>query len=555
MRKALLMTAAAVVAVIFFLLATLPAGPRTVAWAGPADLARRTVGLAYHVHTTRSDGAGDRAAVAAAAARAGLNVVIVTDHGDGTREPDAPAYLQGVLCIDGVEISTDGGHYVALGMARAPYPLGGEPAAVVEDVARLAGFGVVAHPESARPGLVWTDWGVPFDGLEWLSADTEWRNEPRMRLTRVLFDYVWRPGPALASILDRPVSTLARWDSLAAQRPVVALAGHDAHGGIGASTQEGQRFAVAGVPSYDASFRSFSERVVLDAPLSGDAQTDARAVLAAVRQGRAFTAIDAIAGPAVLDFHATSERAIVPMGSTVEPGPAAFHAEAAMPSNARMVLLRNGQEVQSADGGPLHVEQALAQGAYRVEIRVPGAPGTPPVPWVVSNPIYFLAHPAVAEPAAIAAVTPLPADVPWHIEKDPSSTGTAAASAAEVRVDYTLGAGGRASQFVALVADLEGHRTGFRSVRFTAVADRPVRASVQLRYPGGGGARWRKSFYADATPREVGVDLQDMVGAEGQTGAAPDSSSATALLFVVDLTNARPGSANSIRFTNIGVGR
>ena len=38
---------------------------------------------------TRSDGHGDKPAVAAAAARAGLKFVILTDHGDGTRPPDS----------------------------------------------------------------------------------------------------------------------------------------------------------------------------------------------------------------------------------------------------------------------------------------------------------------------------------------------------------------------------------------------------------------------------------------------------------------------------------
>ena len=92
--------------------------------------------------------------------RAGLQFVILTDHGDGT-EPAPPAYVDGVLCIDGVEISTNGGHYVALGMSPAPYPLGGEPVAVVEDVARLGGFGIAAHPDSPKPSLAWTDWDVP----------------------------------------------------------------------------------------------------------------------------------------------------------------------------------------------------------------------------------------------------------------------------------------------------------------------------------------------------------------------------------------------------------
>ena len=95
-----------------------------------------------------SDGAGGRRdAIAAAAARAGLRFVIFTDHGDGTRAPEAPRRTShGVLCIDAVEISTNGGHYVALDMRPSTYPLGGEASAVVEDVRRLGGFGIAAHP-------------------------------------------------------------------------------------------------------------------------------------------------------------------------------------------------------------------------------------------------------------------------------------------------------------------------------------------------------------------------------------------------------------------------
>src|SRR6478609_11843909 len=143
MKKVALVTAALVVAVIFFLLVTLPPRPVRLAAQADPDKTRRTIAGAYHIHSNRSDGAADKDAIAAAAEHAGLKFIILTDHGDGTRTPDPPAYLHGVLCVDAVEISTNGGHYVALDMRPSPYPLGGEPAAVVEDVNRLGGFGVV----------------------------------------------------------------------------------------------------------------------------------------------------------------------------------------------------------------------------------------------------------------------------------------------------------------------------------------------------------------------------------------------------------------------------
>ena len=58
---------------------------RTVA-AVPADfaIAWPVVRGAYHVHSSRSDGTGTVDEIAAAAARAGLQFVIITDHGNGT---------------------------------------------------------------------------------------------------------------------------------------------------------------------------------------------------------------------------------------------------------------------------------------------------------------------------------------------------------------------------------------------------------------------------------------------------------------------------------------
>src|SRR5262249_38292909 len=151
---------------------------------------------ALHVHSRQSDGSGTRVEIAAAAARAGLQFVVFTDHGDATRVPDPPAYSSGVLCVDAVEISTNSGHYVALGLGAAPYRLGGEWSAVVEDVRRLGGFGIIAHPDSPKASLAWHDWTVEADGIEWLNADSEWRNDSWLSLARTLLGYPVRPAAA-----------------------------------------------------------------------------------------------------------------------------------------------------------------------------------------------------------------------------------------------------------------------------------------------------------------------------------------------------------------------
>ena len=169
---------AGLAAILLWALLTLPPRSRAVdlsLW--PQNQSPPTARGVFHVHSNRSDGSAAVEAIAAAAFRAGLQFIIFTDHGDGTRTPDPPIYRSGVLCIDAVEITTTGGHYIALGMPQSPYPLAGAPHAVVDDVRRLGGFGVVAHPTSPRAALEWTDFGLAYDGIEWLNGDSQWRDE------------------------------------------------------------------------------------------------------------------------------------------------------------------------------------------------------------------------------------------------------------------------------------------------------------------------------------------------------------------------------------------
>src|SRR5207247_824676 len=216
------------------------AGALVIATIAPARLTLTpwsdgTIPGGLHIHTSRSDGRSGPDEIAAAAARAGLKFVVFTDHGDGTRAPDPPAYRSGVLCLDGVEISTTGGHYAALDMPAAPYPLGGEARDVVEDIRRLGGFGIAAHPDSPKPELKWREWTAPFDGLEVVNPDTSWREwmqaggwRPKLRLIDALLTYPVRAPETIASLIQPPGMTY-QWAALAQRRRVAIVAGTDAH--------------------------------------------------------------------------------------------------------------------------------------------------------------------------------------------------------------------------------------------------------------------------------------------------------------------------------------
>jgi hypothetical protein len=226
------------------------------------------------------------------------------------------------------------------------------------------------------------------------------------------------------------------------------------------------------------------------------------------------------------------------------------------------VLLRNGEEVEQVNG-PVLTYTSERPGAYRLEARIPSAPGTPPLPWVVSNPIYVGAEYASPEPHAGGQPANQDpdwlADI-WHIEKDPASTGafrnTEAADSAGREFSFQLASSG-ASPFVALVTDDAGGVREAARLSFRARASRPMRISVQARCDRGAGeaGRWLRSVYLDAMPRDITVELSDMRVA-GTGARTPIATGAiTSILFVYDTTNARPGDGGRVWIEHLRTGR
>ena len=544
-------------AILLFTLATLPPRQAHVDTSDWQSNASPVVRGAFHVHSSRSDGSGSVEEIAAAAARAGLGFVILTDHGDGTRPPEAPTYREGVLSLDAVEISTTGGHLVAVDLRQAPYPLGGKPGDVAEDVARLGGLGIVAHPESQKPELRWRDWSIVFGGMEWLNADSQWRDDPLPRLVRALFQYPFRSPETMASLLDRPVENLTRWDALTPGRRIVALAGSDAHARLDpwSGDDHGDRTGVFNFPSYEQSFRAFTIRVELDTPLAGRAARDAEALVRAIRAGRVYTVIDALAAPTAFEFGARSGNVIARMGEELTiGGPVELEARAAGPPGAQIVLIRDGKVVAVEDGPALRHTAAAEPAVFRVEVRLPRAPGDPPVPWIVSNPIYVGGVSGEPRPSRErrppTTVQVLFADAdtePWTVERDPASRASVdrvrTDEGPELRLDYTLWGGPRGTQYVALVYSDIGNAAAYERLVFRARADRPMRVSVQFRLSGGpADRRWQRSVYLDENSQELMVFFDEMTPVGDATTEQPplDPVQVQALLFVIDTVNTAP---------------
>jgi hypothetical protein len=519
----------------------------------------RVAAGAIHVHSRRSDGSGSIDDIAAAAAAAGLQFVVVTDHGDGTRRPDAPRYVSGVLVLDGVEISSSGGHYLALDMPAAPYRLGGEAADVAADVARLGGLGIVAHPAAPKAELAWTDWTAPFDGVEWLNVDSEWRDESWMTLARAAATYVLRPAESIGVVLDRP-RVLATLDQLAERRDILLLGTTDAHGGVGREGGRRLRF-----PSYESAFRALSVRAILRGDLRGDPTSDSRLIVEALRSRRVFTAIDSIAGPGKLSFAARTSRNDAEMGGRVAPGvPVTFTAQTNGPAGSTLVLLRDGRQVASAPAPSLEYVADGSTATYRVEVRMRQAPGDEPVPWLLSNAIRVGTAPELpplpAVPASpIRVVLFEPGDRShWSAERDPTSHAELSTAAGEspLTLTYSLGTNEAVSPYAAVVRDLPAGLAACHTLVLAMSAPSTARVSVQVREPGGSrpveGRRWHRSVFVDREAQAVTLTFADLRPAPAAGRPQPDAVAIRTLMVVIDLVNARPGDRGSLRIHRAG---
>jgi hypothetical protein len=429
---------------------------------------------------------------------------------------------------------------------------------------------IAAHPGSAKTELRWLEWTAPFDGLEWLNGDSEWRDESMPTLMRTLFTYPFRGPEALASVLDRPQTVLARWDVLTGRRRVVALAAADAHARLGLRSA-GEAFdgpaSRLEIPSYEKTFRAFSIALP-GAMLTGNARADAAAVLEAIRGGRVYSTIDALAAPGLFSFAATAGNDRAEMGDVLTAGrPVTFRVETNAPSDARITLLRDGNPVITADGASLQHGESGQPGVYRVEVHLPGAAGDPPVPWILSNPIYV--RPEDAGKRALLPRAPatefLERDPDaetsdWTIETSARSQGAldVVKAAAGTQLLFRFGLAGTRSDspYAAAVMPAGPGLSGYDRVIFTARAAQPMRLSVQLRVPAGSRAeRWHRSVYVDQMPREVVVFFDEMTPRGPTERRRPELSNVRDVLFVVDTVNTAPGTSGQIWIDDVKYGK
>jgi hypothetical protein len=333
-----------------------------------------------HLHSTHSDGTGTVREIARAAARARADVVLLTDHDTlAAKRQGEEGWYGDVLLLAGEEVSPRGGdHYLAFGIDTEIRHRGLDACAIARAVRDAGGFGFAAHPFSEgserfkRPGM-------PFRGLDCdaLNGIELWNmaNDAGEQLGSIPAALRFLAMPA--RVLDHPPERNMRgWDELCRTRRVVAIGGLDAH-------QYGKRigpFVPVRVMAYHRSFKLVRTHVLCEEAPAHELEHDRELVYHALREGRCYIAVDAVAPARGFRF----EAADVQMGAEAPAELRTLHVRTPLP--ARLRLLKDGAEIAVAEGTTLDAE-VEERGAYRVEARrtARGRERT----WIVSNPIYL----------------------------------------------------------------------------------------------------------------------------------------------------------------------
>ncbi|MCX6564936.1 MAG: PHP domain-containing protein [Candidatus Aminicenantes bacterium] len=321
---------------------------------------------AFHLHTRHSDGTKTVEEVAAAAERAGLDFVILTDHGSPNFASfDSQRQIGRVMVIAGAEISSSRGHLVALGFKRPTQRFSQNAESAAREVAALGGFTVIAHPYSKTR---WS-WGdrADFSGLEIISFDSDLRRgwAPSLLYAPVL---LIKPSLALLKILDPPTTAVHKWDRLLEEDEGRAVGPY-----LGYFSIDAHRLF------YETALGVLNLHVQLDSLAPVDFTEASRAVVEALRRGRFYNAVDAAADPAGFRFWAEDGRI----------APTVFHIRAPFSFAHEIRLLRRGATVASGNGPEL-VFEAREPGVYRAEVYLRArTPLRRDVPWILSNPIVI----------------------------------------------------------------------------------------------------------------------------------------------------------------------
>jgi hypothetical protein len=353
--------------------------------------ANERVGV-LHVHTRASDGSGTVAEVMAAAEKANLSFIAITDHNVAMSEADLAEDPPNLPIISGVEVGTSAGHFLALGIpASWKLPKTNDDRELLAAARAVGALRILAHP--FHPHTPWTDWKTSdFDGIEIWNEDAAWRQNNFFTLLDALLLYGENDQLALVRLASTPEANFAKWDELLQQRPVAGVCAADTHARVRLAFGKDWHF-----PGYVPSLQVAREHLLLppDAGNGNPALASAAELVDALRTGHSYCGLDSLYPSDGFFFRVSTGGSSAGPGDSLHwTGAARLRVSTPPASGVPLIkVFRDGREIDEQQAPEID-EPIAGPGRYRTEVflRQPGLSGFGRwTLWVFTNPVYVTA--------------------------------------------------------------------------------------------------------------------------------------------------------------------
>jgi hypothetical protein len=311
----------------------------------------------------RLEGTGlDQPGIADIAKAAQLDFLVLGDLAKpGAADYGIGGFTSGILFVPGASFPVDGGRIIAIN-PRAPIDPATRPSELVGAIHDQEGIAIAASPANFRSA---GDYALA-DGIEIYNQRDAWTAESSTSLYwRAIFLSTDR---FLLGLAPRPEENLEIYDRMSSGARVALLAG------IGAPDD----MTVAGskVGTFQQLFLFYTTHV-----LSPERSVDP--MVEAIKRGHMYVSFDVLGYVPGFAFFARDGETRTMMGEEARITPS-LKLQAELPAAAdRIVLLRDGIEVSSAENAS-NLEYAPTQpGTYRIEAYRKDHP------WILSNPVYL----------------------------------------------------------------------------------------------------------------------------------------------------------------------
>ncbi|HYO90878.1 MAG TPA: hypothetical protein VEQ40_04550 [Pyrinomonadaceae bacterium] len=346
-----------------------------------------------HVHSSLGGhSTGGFTEIVEAARRNGLGFVVMTEHPSATidtAEMTLKGTQGGVLFINGNEASTAAGdRFLVLPGSSRARSAGTRATQDFITEEKLDGrLTFLAYPQEFR------SWEAAegYNGIEVYNLYT---NARRINPLLMFFDGLWSygsyPDLLFTRFYERPTESLKRWDDLnsAKARRLVALAGNDAHQNVGIQLGDagGKKYLGILLDPYSRSFQIVRTHALVEK----ERVLTTEALLEALAAGHCYIAFDLLADATGFRFYARSANATAIMGDSLPLSEGDTRLNVSTPIKSRIVLFRNGRDVEESPETLSKVFTVKERGVYRVEVYLDAlGPTFRDRPWIISNPIYI----------------------------------------------------------------------------------------------------------------------------------------------------------------------